>query len=79
VAADNQGNIYVVNDDPPRNLVQKFDSTGHYLGEFGSNHDPTRDSLYGLAIDAQGNIYVSDVAYRASSTAQSNVQKFHLK
>ena len=78
-AVDSQGNIYVVNDDPRLTFVQKFDNTGRYLGKFATDYDPKVDALFGLALDNEGNIYVSDIANRGPNVGESNVQKFRLK
>jgi DNA-binding beta-propeller fold protein YncE len=72
---DPAGNVYVV--DSENNRIQKFDRTGELLQVIGGNgpgddghgfdpgqfHDP-----YGIALDAQGFIYVTD-------TANQRVQK----
>jgi DNA-binding beta-propeller fold protein YncE len=59
VAVDNQGNVYVLD---TYDRVQKFDSGGRYLTQWGS-HGSGNGELYwpeGLAADKQGNFYVAD-------------------
>jgi CSLREA domain-containing protein len=69
VALDAAGNIYVV--DSVNNRVQKFDSSGNYVTQWGvfgtANGEFNRPN--GVAIDAAGNIYVVD-------TNNNRVQKF---
>jgi DNA-binding beta-propeller fold protein YncE len=74
VAADAEGNIYVMDTDNSR--VQKFDSEGNFLltwgsegsgeGQFGDILNPRGGRL---AVDTQGNVYVIDLK-------NSRVQKF---
>jgi tripartite motif-containing protein 71 len=74
VAADTQGNIYVM--DTNHSRVQKFDSHGNFLlmwgsegsgeGQFGDILNPREGRL---AVDTQGNVYVIDLK-------NSRVQKF---
>jgi DNA-binding beta-propeller fold protein YncE len=66
VAADAEGNIYVM--DTNNSRVQKFDNQGNFLlawgsagsgeGQFGDILDPREGRL---AVDAQGNVYVIDL------------------
>ena len=56
IALDKDGNIYAA--DNELNRIQKFDNSGKFLAKFG---DKTQmNGAVGTAIDAQGNIYVSD-------------------
>ncbi|HEX2911178.1 MAG TPA: SMP-30/gluconolactonase/LRE family protein [Chloroflexia bacterium] len=67
VAVDGQGNIYA--SDPANYRVQKFDSNGHFLlqwgsegtgnGQFGSFNWPGGPG--GIAVDPQNNVYVTDM------------------
>jgi len=61
LAIDAQGNVYVT--DGGNNRVEKFDSQGNYLSQFGSfgTGNGQFNAPTGIAIDAQGNIYVTDV------------------
>ena len=63
------GDVYVV--DAFNNRVQKFDSSGNYLSQFGSSGsgDGQFNGPYGVAIDSGGNIYVTDLS-------NNRVQKF---
>jgi sugar lactone lactonase YvrE len=57
VAVDAQDNVYVA--DTWNGRIQKFDSQGKYLTEFGGS----RYAFYSprnVAVDAQGNVYVAD-------------------
>jgi len=60
VTTDSSGNVYV--SDNSNNRVQKFDSDGNYLTEWGSygTGDGEFRSLRGLAVDSSGNVYVVD-------------------
>ncbi len=66
LAIDSQDNIWVA--DSGNRRVQKFDSSGKFLLEFGS--EGTGDGQFpswgprGIAIDAQGNAWVSDYSGR---------------
>lgn len=60
IAIDSTGNIYVV--DYGNYRVQKFDSSGTYItqwGSHGSGNGQFRDAD-GLAVDSSGNVYVAD-------------------
>ncbi len=75
VTVDPQGNVYVL--DQSNSKIQKFDSNGNYLLEWGSlgKGEGQFDFLMGdpdvgrLAADSQGNIYVADIA-------NSRIEKF---
>ena len=69
VAIDGLGNIYVV--DSMNTCIQKFDSNGNYLGEWGSYGSGNGQFKwpYGVAVDGQGNVYVAD-------TGNNRIQKF---
>jgi DNA-binding beta-propeller fold protein YncE len=56
IALDKNGNLYAT--DNELNRVQKFDSNGKFLAKFGEKGQI--NGGVGLAIDTQGNIYVSD-------------------
>jgi DNA-binding beta-propeller fold protein YncE len=74
LALDQQGNLYVV--DTGNSRILKFDSTGKFLLEWGSQgsadgqfnfpHGPYGGSV---AVDAQGNVYVAD-------SVNDRIQKF---
>ncbi len=68
-AVDSQGQVYVI--DTSTNRVQKFDSQGFFLGNWGSQGKGDGQFLSpgGIAVDAQGNVYVADSGNR-------RVQKF---
>lgn len=60
IAVDSVGNAYLLSEG--KNLIIKFDSTGHYLttwGDTGSENDQL-SSPKGIAIDSADNIYVAD-------------------
>jgi len=69
LAIDSSGNIYVA--DAGNNRVQKFDSSGNYISQFGSvgSDNGQFNGPYGIAIDSSNNIYVTD-------TNNFRVQKF---
>ena len=65
VAWDRSGNIYVadgVSTAGGNARVAKFDKDGHFIKSWGSRgSDPGQfNSLHGIALDAQGNVYVAD-------------------
>ena len=59
ITVDKDGYVYVTDH---HNRVQKFDSSGNFLMKFGRTGYPNGEfyTLYGLAIDDQGNIYTTD-------------------
>jgi DNA-binding beta-propeller fold protein YncE len=67
IAVDKSGNVYVADTWDYR--IQKFDASGKFLTEWGSNGDTRGDpkvnptQFYGpraIAVDAQGNVLVTD-------------------
>jgi len=65
VAWDRAGNIYVadgVSVQGGNARVAKFDKDGHFIKSWGSRgSEPGQfNSLHGIALDAQGNVYVAD-------------------
>lgn len=80
IAIDNSGNIYVA--DSGNNRVQKFNSSGEFVskigseqrsdngGSYGGNNEGEFNDPRGVAVDASGNIYVSD-------SGNNRVQKFN--
>jgi hypothetical protein len=65
VAWDKSGNIYVadgVTMNGGNARVAKFDKDGHFIKSWGSRGSETGqfNSLRGIALDAQGNVYVAD-------------------
>ena len=69
VAVDLAGNIYVA--DTANNRIQKFDSNGNYLTQWGGfgTGDGQFNSPRGVAVDTAGNVYV--VEYE-----NNRIQKF---
>ncbi|MDL1944911.1 6-bladed beta-propeller [Chloroflexi bacterium CFX2] len=76
VAVDDQGNVYVSNLawNLPQPRIQEFDSNGNFLARWGilGQGDGEFSMPYGIAVDSEGNVYVSDYG-------NHNVQKFRLK
>jgi DNA-binding beta-propeller fold protein YncE len=69
LAVDTQGNVYVID---LKNLrIQKFDSNGNYLTQWGTEGDDEGQFThpFDIAIDDQNNIYVSDIG-------NNTIQKF---
>jgi hypothetical protein len=60
LTVDVDGNVYVA--DSFNHRIQKFDSEGNYLTQWGSNGTgPSQfDSPYGVSVDISGNVYVAD-------------------
>jgi len=69
IAVDNRGNVYVV--DYWLHRVQKFDSNGGYITQWGSRGTGKGqfDGPFNVAADSIGNVYVTD-------RSNSRVQKF---
>jgi DNA-binding beta-propeller fold protein YncE len=69
IIADAQDNIYVV--DVNNNRVQKFNSSGAYVGKFGTagSGNGKFKEANGIAIDSSNNIYVAD-------SGNKRIQKF---
>lgn len=69
VAVDSSGNVYV--SEPERHRVQKFDSTGAFIAQWGTSGSANGqfNSPRGIAVDAAGNVYVAD-------SGNSRIQKF---
>lgn len=61
IAADNNSNIYVV--DQHNQRIQKFDPEGNFILMWGKSGDKPGEFNYpyGIAVDSKGNIYVSDM------------------
>ena len=59
IAVDKDDYVYITDH---HNRVQKFDSNGNFLMKFGRTGSPNGEfySLYGLAVDVQGNIFTTD-------------------
>lgn len=59
VAVDGGGHVWIA----VASRVLKFDATGNYVGQLGSDHGSGNDRFWipnSVAFDSQGNIYVSD-------------------
>ena len=69
LAVDTQGNVYVL--DTKNFRIQKFDSNGNYLAQWGAEGDGNGQfrQPFDIAIDRENNIYIADVG-------KSTVQKF---
>ena len=69
LAVDTQGNVYVI--DLQNSRVQKFDSNGHYLTQWGTKGYGKGQFTqpFDIATDQQNNIYVSDAG-------NNTIQKF---
>lgn len=61
IAADNNSNIYVV--DQHNQRIQKFDPEGNFILMWGKSGDKPGEFNYpyGIAVDSKDNIYVSDM------------------
>ena len=62
VAWDRTGNIYIADGIGNNNRVAKFDKDGRFIRHWGStgSEQGQFNGVKGLAIDAQGNVYVAD-------------------
>lgn len=60
IASDSQGNVYVV--DPVNHRIEKFDTNGHFLLQWGSPGSEVGQFVLpsGVAVDTQDNVYVTD-------------------
>jgi DNA-binding beta-propeller fold protein YncE/RNA polymerase subunit RPABC4/transcription elongation factor Spt4 len=60
VAVDTSGNVYVA--DTSNCRIQKFSSSGNFLGAWGSygSQNGNFSYPYGVAVDSSGNVYVAD-------------------
>ncbi len=69
IAVDASGNVYVA--DRSDHRIQKFDSDGNYLTQWGYYGNGEGQFKYpsGVAVDASGNVYVAD-------TSNCRIQKF---
>ncbi|MDO8673004.1 MAG: TIGR03663 family protein [Dehalococcoidia bacterium] len=73
VAVDRQGNIFVM--DSLNRRIQKFDANGKFLAQVGSEGSgdgefmPNTGGAWGIAVDAEGFVYVAD-------TWNHRIQKF---
>src|SRR5690606_7004253 len=71
LAADNAGNVYVVESSDSR--VEKISSTGSFIANIGSPGEENGQFTLpdGIAVDSAGNIYVAD-----SGDGSGRIQKF---
>ncbi|WP_164472857.1 S-layer homology domain-containing protein [Cohnella candidum] len=69
VTADVYGNVYVA--DSGNNRIQKFDSSGNYVTQWGSygSANGQFNNPTGIAVDTAGNVYVAD-------SGNNRIQKF---
>jgi hypothetical protein len=70
VAVDSSGYVYVM--DTFNNRVQKYDSDGVYITQWGTlgTGNSQFDTAYGIGVDGSGNVYVAD-------TTNNRIQKFN--
>jgi len=70
VAIDSIGNVYVADWD--NNRIQKFNTTGTYITQWGSSGSGSGQFNLprSIAVDSSGNVYVVD-------ENNSRIQKFH--
>jgi len=75
IAVDAVGNVYVTEtadrSEPSNHRIQKFTSNGTFITKWGSlgSGDGQFDGAHGIAVDANGNVYVAD-------TFNNRIQKF---
>ena len=76
VAVDSLGNVYVA--DNGNSQIQKFDSSGTYVTQWGSagSGDGQFNYLMGVAADSLGNVYVVDWDNDFMSAGGGRIQKF---
>ena len=63
IALDSAGHVYVVSNFRHHHYVQKFDTSGHLLLEWGANGSGPgefNDGAGGIAVDGLGNLYATD-------------------
>ncbi|QHT66761.1 6-bladed beta-propeller [Rhodocytophaga rosea] len=78
IAVDGEGNLYmpVTNDQDEMPSIRKYSSSGQYLFEYCKYglEEGQIEALGGIAVDAQGNVYISDffsnTVYKRSSDGQ---------
>ena len=80
LVVDSIGNLYVLSG-APYNRVQKFDSNGNYLTSFDGSGGGlgTFNWPYGIAVDSQDNVYISDYynqAIQKFSSSTSYISSF---
>ncbi len=79
LAVDQDGNVYAT--DPSNNRILKFDSDGKFIfsmvmpddGKPVANKLVFRDDPYGIAVDGQGNIYVSSSHFLRKLDSEGNI------
>ncbi|MGH9763050.1 MAG: hypothetical protein ACREDR_13320, partial [Blastocatellia bacterium] len=81
LALDNTGNVYVISSSAQRPFganstfepVQKFDSSGNFIGSLGPVGSGEGQFYFptGIAVDASGNVYVSDSGLRVQVFGQA--------
>ena len=72
VAVDASGNVYVA--DTQNHRIQKFNSSGNYLTQWGSqgSGNGDLDVPWGVAVDTSGNVYVADYSNHRIQKFDSN-------
>jgi tripartite motif-containing protein 71 len=75
IAVDHNNNVYIA--DRLNNLVQKFDTDGNFLAQFGGGSGEADDIYFketrGVAIDADGNIYITDDLFLTKLDVDGNL------
>jgi hypothetical protein len=63
VTVDGEGYVYVAEGNPKR--VRKFDETGNFVGQFGTQSSDDDQSYYptDVVVDSSGNIYVTESSH----------------